>query len=179
VRRAYYEPLFAASCARIGRGCALDCDGESLDIPIVSGCELALGDHVVTACSAQFLGPYDSIGVEPVIEIGSGTRIGSHVIFRTRGGIFVGPSVSIGSDTTIADLFDHPAGVVLASIGRRGIKIGAGTQIGSGARIVGNVIVGAGARIGNGCLVTADVPANGIVFPGTSWRPLPSGVLGT
>ena len=72
--------------------------------------------------------PHGQIVVDGFTEIGSGTRLLPWTTLGLRAGNLIGPTV------------------------------GAGTLVGSGARVIGPVTVGAGARVGANAVVVTDVP---------------------
>jgi serine O-acetyltransferase len=95
------------------------------------------------------------IGLDFRGEIGPGLFIGHF------GGIFVNEQAKIGRNCSISH------GVTIGDA-RRGRRAGAPTIgdnvfIGPGAKILGNVRIGDNAAIGANCVVTSDVPDNGVV----------------
>jgi serine O-acetyltransferase len=88
-------------------------------------------------------------------EIGPGLYIGHH------GGIVTNDKASIGANCNLSH------GVTIG-VTRRGEhegvpKIGDNVYIGPGAKIIGQIVVGNNAAIGANCVVTKDVPENGVV----------------
>ena len=95
------------------------------------------------------------------ISIPYQTRIGSGFYIGHFGGIVVNPNAVIGKNCNISH------GVTLGKANRGERKgypvIGDNVYIGPGAKIVGNVNIGNNVAIGANCVVTKDVPKNGVV----------------
>ena len=92
------------------------------------------------------------------IDIHPGARIGRN-FFIDHGFVVIGESAEIGDDVTI---YQHvtlggtnPANGIA---GKRHPTIGNGVIIGSGAQVLGPILVGDRARIGANAVVTKDVP---------------------
>lgn len=92
------------------------------------------------------------------IDIHPGARIGRN-FFIDHGFTVIGESAEIGDDVTIYQNVTlggtNPAN---GEPGKRHPTIGDGVIIGSGAQVLGPIIVGARARIGANAVVTKDVP---------------------
>ena len=95
------------------------------------------------------------------ISIEFTTRIGEGFFIGHFGGIVVNLLSTIGRNCNISQ------GVTIGSINRgkrTGVPaIGNNVYIGPGAKILGGITVGDGAAIGANCVVTRDVPENGVV----------------
>jgi serine O-acetyltransferase len=91
------------------------------------------------------------------VDLHPGATVGRRVFFDHAVGIVVGETAQIGNDVLIYQ------GVTLGGISlEKGIKrhptIGDGAVIGSGAKILGNIIIGTNCRIGSNSVVIKDVP---------------------
>jgi serine O-acetyltransferase len=97
------------------------------------------------------------------IDIHPGARIGRN-FFIDHGFTVIGETAEIGDDVTIYQCVTlggtDPANGIA---GKRHPTIGDGAIIGSGAQVLGPVIVGARARIGANAVVTKDVPDGAIM----------------
>jgi len=82
-------------------------------------------------------------------------RIGGGLVMPHPNGIVIHPDAVIGPNCLIFQ--QVTIGLVRAS--PEAPKIGAGVDIGAGARILGPVVVGDGAQIGANAVVLRDVPA--------------------
>ena len=102
------------------------------------------------------------------IEIHPGAKIGDGFFMDHAMGIVIGETAEIGDNVTIYH------GVTLGGImpafksdEQRGIKrhptLEDGVIIGSGAQILGPVVVGKNAKIGANAVVTKDVPENAVM----------------
>jgi serine O-acetyltransferase len=95
------------------------------------------------------------------IEIHPGAEIG-HRFFIDHGmGVVIGETTIIGDDVTLFQ------GVTLGGTGKETGKrhptIGNNVVIGTGARVLGNIIIGENSRIGANSVVLRDVPDNSTV----------------
>ena len=95
------------------------------------------------------------IGISYKTEIGAGLYIGH------EGGIVINEQVIIGKN---CNLSQH----VTIGVSRRGERagvpvIGDNVYIGPGSKIFGNIRIGNNAAVGANCVVTKDVPDNGVV----------------
>ncbi|OHC74659.1 MAG: serine O-acetyltransferase [Rhodospirillales bacterium RIFCSPLOWO2_12_FULL_58_28] len=97
------------------------------------------------------------------IEIHPGARIGKHLFIDHGAGVVIGETSDIGDDVTIYQ------GVTLGGISpavdsrtqvdkKRHPTLGNGVIIGSGAQILGPILIGEGARIGANSVVHKDIP---------------------
>ena len=95
------------------------------------------------------------------ISISYKTQIGSGFYIGHFGGIIVNHNAVIGKNCNIS----HQVTLGVANRGvRKGYPvIGDNVYIGPGAKIIGNVNIGNNAAIGANCVVTKDVPENGVV----------------
>ena len=95
------------------------------------------------------------------ISISYRTQIGSGLYIGHFGGIVVHPQAIIGKNCNLS----HQ--ITLGQANRGGRKgypvIGDNVYIGPGAKVIGNVRVGNNVAIGANCVVTKDVPDNGVV----------------
>ena len=90
------------------------------------------------------------------IEIHPGAKIGRRCFIDHGMGVVVGETSQVGDDVTLYQ------GVTLGGTslekGKRHPTIGDGVIIGSGAQVLGPLVVGEGARIGANAVVLQDVP---------------------
>lgn len=93
------------------------------------------------------------------IEIHPGATIGERLFIDHGTGVVIGQTAVIGNDVTIYH------GVTLGGVGRADDKTGKrhptvedGAMIGSGAQVLGNIVIGKGARVGSNSVVTNDIP---------------------
>jgi len=90
------------------------------------------------------------------IEIHPGATIGKHFFIDHGMGVVIGETAKIGDDVTIYH------GVTLGGVslvkGIRHPQVGNNVIIGSGAQLLGPIIVGDNARIGSNAVVVKDVP---------------------
>ncbi len=95
------------------------------------------------------------------IEIHPGATIGPGLFIDHGMGVVIGETTEIGEDVTIYQ------GVTLGGTGKQSGKrhptVGDGVIVGTGASILGSVVVGEGAKIGAGSIVIKDVPPNSTV----------------
>ena len=108
------------------------------------------------------------------IEIHPGAKIGRRLFIDHGLGVVIGETAEIGDDVTL--YHDVTLGGVAPSVdssAQVGVKrhptLENGVIIGSGAQILGPVIVGEGARVGANAVVTKDVPA-GVTVVGNPAR---------
>lgn len=95
------------------------------------------------------------------IEIHPGATIGRRVCIDHGSGIVIGETAEIGDDVMIYQ------GVTLGGtgkdVGKRHPTIESGVMIGSGAKVLGPIIVGRNAKIAAGAVVVKDVEPNSTV----------------
>ena len=95
------------------------------------------------------------------IEIHPAARIGKRFFIDHGMGVLIGETAEIGDDVTLYK------GVTLGGTslghGKRHPTVGNGVVIGTGATILGAIVVGDGARVGANSVVVRDVPSNATV----------------
>ncbi|HEX2508650.1 MAG TPA: serine O-acetyltransferase [Miltoncostaeaceae bacterium] len=103
------------------------------------------------------------------IEIHPGARIGPGLFIDHGMGVVIGETTEIGEDVTIYQ------GVTLGGTGKETGKrhptVQDGVIVGTGARVLGPVVIGEGAKVGAGSIVIKDVPPNSTVV-GNPGRPV-------
>ena len=103
------------------------------------------------------------------IEIHPGARIGPGFFIDHGMGVVIGETTEIGEDVTIYQ------GVTLGGTGKdtgkRHPTLQDGVIVGTGARVLGPLVVGEGAKVGAGAIVVKDVPPNSTVV-GNPGRPV-------
>jgi serine O-acetyltransferase len=103
------------------------------------------------------------------IEIHPGARIGPGLFIDHGMGVVIGETTEIGEDVTLYQ------GVTLGGTGKETGKrhptVRDGVIVGTGARVLGPVVIGEGAKVGAGSIVIKDVPANSTVV-GNPGRPV-------
>jgi UDP-2-acetamido-3-amino-2,3-dideoxy-glucuronate N-acetyltransferase len=113
------------------------------------------GGRIGAGCSIGF-----SVYVEEGVVIGDRCKVQNHVsIYRgvvLQDEVFVGPSATFTND--LYPRANPPEWEVVPTLVRRGASIGAS------ATVVCGVEIGAWAMVGAGAVVTADVPAHGLVL---------------
>ena len=102
------------------------------------------------------------------IEIHPGAKIGKNLFIDHGMGVVIGETSEIGNNVTIYHM--ATLGGIAPSINsneQRQVKrhptLGDCVVVGSGAQILGPVIVGANAKIGANAVVTKDVPENAVM----------------
>jgi len=92
------------------------------------------------------------------VDIHPAARVGQGIMIDHASGVVVGETAVIGDGVSLLH------GVTLGGTGKdrgdRHPKIGAGTMVGAGAAILGNIRIGICCRIGAGSVVLEDVPDN-------------------
>jgi serine O-acetyltransferase len=95
------------------------------------------------------------------VEIHPGAVLGRRVFIDHGSGVVIGETAEIGENVTIYQ------GVTLGGTGfasgKRHPTVEANVTIGSGAKLLGPIVVGHGAKIGANAVVIHDVPANSTV----------------
>jgi serine O-acetyltransferase len=105
------------------------------------------------------------------IDIHPGAKIGAR-FFIDHGFVVIGETAEIGDDVTIYQCVTLGGTSPDNGIaGKRHPTIANGAIIGSGAQVLGPILVGPGARIGANAVVTRDVPA-GATMVGIPARPV-------
>lgn len=106
------------------------------------------------------------------IDIHPGAKIGAR-FFIDHGFVVIGETAEIGDDVTLYQCVTlggtNPANGIA---GKRHPTLADGVIVGSGAQILGPIIVGNRARIGANAVVTQDVP-DGATMIGIPARPIP------
>jgi serine O-acetyltransferase len=101
------------------------------------------------------------------IEIHPGAQIGKRFFIDHGNGVVIGETTVIGDDVMIYQ------GVSLAGTGKEKGKrhptIGNNVVIGTGAIVLGNILIGDNARVGAGAVVTKPVPADATVVGNPAW----------
>jgi len=102
------------------------------------------------------------------IEIHPGAKIGKNLFIDHGMGVVIGETSEIGNDVTIYHM--ATLGGISPSINshnQRQVKrhptLNDCVVVGSGAQILGPVIIGANAKIGSNAVVTKDVPENAVM----------------
>ena len=95
------------------------------------------------------------------IEIHPGARIGPGFFIDHGMGVVIGETTEIGEDVTLYQ------GVTLGGtgkdVGKRHPTVQDGVIVGTGASVLGPVVIGEGAKVGAGSIVVKDVPPNSTV----------------
>lgn len=103
------------------------------------------------------------------IEIHPGASIGRRFFIDHGMGVVIGETTEIGEDVTIYQ------GVTLGGtgkdVGKRHPTVRDGVIVGTGARVLGPVVLGEGSKVGAGAIVIKDVPPNSTVV-GNPGRPV-------
>jgi serine O-acetyltransferase len=103
------------------------------------------------------------------VEIHPAARIGGDFFIDHGSGVVIGETAEIGESVTLYQ------GVTLGGTGKETGKrhptVQAGVIVGTGARVLGPVVIGEGAKIGAGSIVIKDVPPNSTVV-GNPGRPV-------
>ena len=99
------------------------------------------------------------------IEIHPGATIGKRLFIDHGTGVVIGETAIVGNDVTLFH------GVTLGGTGKEKGKrhptIGNNVFIGSGAKILGNIVIGNNVKIGANAVILKNVPSNvTIVVPG-------------
>jgi serine O-acetyltransferase len=103
------------------------------------------------------------------IEIHPGARIGRGLFIDHGMGVVIGETTEIGDDVTVYQ------GVTLGGTGKQGGKrhptVGNRVIVGTGAQVLGPLVIGDDAKIGAGAIVIRDVPPDTTVV-GNPGRPV-------
>lgn len=103
------------------------------------------------------------------IDIHPGAKIGRRLVIDHGMGLVIGETAEIGDDVLLYQ------GVTLGGVslkpGKRHPTLGNRVVIGSGAKVLGNVLIGDGARVGANSVVVKDV-GPGITVVGIPARPV-------
>lgn len=91
------------------------------------------------------------------IQIPFETDIGSGILIKHFGGIFINPDCKIGKNLTIAQ------GVTIGVNKGKTPTIGDNVDICPGAKVIGGIKIGNNVTIGVNCVVTKDIPENAVV----------------
>ena len=95
------------------------------------------------------------------IEIHPGAEIGRRFFIDHGMGVVIGETTIIGDDVTLFQ------GVTLGGtgkeMGKRHPTLRNGVVVGSGARVLGNIVIGENSRVGAGSVVLRDIPDNSTV----------------
>jgi serine O-acetyltransferase len=106
------------------------------------------------------------------IDIHPGAKIGER-FFLDHGFSVIGETAEIGDDVTIYQSVTLGGTNPTAGIGgKRHPTLGNGVVVGSGAQVLGPIVVGAGARVGANAVVTKDVAPSSTVV-GIPAKPVP------
>jgi len=106
------------------------------------------------------------------IDIHPGAKIGER-FFLDHGFSVIGETAEIGDDVTIYQSVTLGGTNPTAGIGgKRHPTLSNGVVVGSGAQVLGPIVVGAGARVGANAVVTKDVAPNSTVV-GIPAKPVP------
>ncbi len=97
------------------------------------------------------------------IEIHPGAKIGKNLFIDHGMGVVIGETAVVGDNVTI--YHGVTLGGVSWSAGTRHPQVGSNVIIGSGAQLLGPVVIGDNARIGSNAVVVTDVPG-GATFVG-------------
>ena len=91
------------------------------------------------------------------VEIHPGATIGRHFFIDHGTGVVIGETAKIGDDVTL--YHGVTLGGTSLDVGKRHPTLEHGVIVGSGAQVLGPLVIGAGARIGANAVVLQDVPA--------------------
>jgi len=91
------------------------------------------------------------------IEIHPGATIGRRFFIDHGTGVVIGETADIGDDVTL--YHGVTLGGTSLDVGKRHPTLEHGVIVGSGAQVLGPLLIGAGARIGANAVVLQDVPA--------------------
>lgn len=174
VRQLYYfvyrvfvcEPLFKASCTRVGRRVRT---GPFVQWVQGAG-RIEIGDDVAIhgKASFTFASRYSNA---PTIRIGSHSHIGHNCQFVVGREITIGEYCQMAPDVVIFDASGHPSDPVAREAGEpapsdtvKPVVIERNVWIGRGAMIFPGVTVGENSVIGARAIVMSSIPANSLVL---------------
>ncbi len=174
VRQFYYfiyrvfvcEPLFKASCTRVGRRVRT---GPFIQWVQGAG-RIEIGDDVAIHGKATFTFA-SRYSDTPTIRIGSHSHIGHNCQFVVGREITIGEYCQMAPDVVIFDASGHPSDPVAREAGEpapldtvKPIVIERNVWLGRGAMIFPGVTIGENSVIGARAIVMASVPANSLVL---------------
>jgi acetyltransferase-like isoleucine patch superfamily enzyme len=161
----YYEPLFKSQCECVGRN--LRVIGG---VPLLHGrtIRIRIGDNVEISGVTTFSG--STSAHDPVLQIGTGSRIGYQTTIVTGQGVYIGQHVTIAFRVFIAGSDNHPNDPIARQHDLppndediKSVVIEDLAIIYQNATILKGVRIGKGAIVGAGTVVTKDVPPHTIV----------------
>jgi serine acetyltransferase len=173
VRNTYYfvmrvfvcEPIFKASCRKVGRGVRTD-----IYVPFISGQgDIIVGDDVLIdgRLTITFASRYADC---PRLAIGDRTRIGFNCALIVGKDVEIGSDCLIASETLIFDSSGHQLDPDLRLAGApptedmvKPVRIGNNVWIGKRAMVFPGVTIGDGSVVAAGSIVMRDVPENTLV----------------
>jgi len=166
-RALYWQPMFAAQCARADRSFRLEIAPDS-KLPPVIHCRLTVGPRVRLSARTTFSGARNAPQIPPIV-IGEDTYIGHRNVVRAGLGISIGKRCFFAGNVFVSGDPGHPLDPIrrrteaapLEELGR--IEIGDDVWIAEGAAVLGNVRIGDGAVIAARAVVTKDVPPRALV----------------
>ena len=175
----YFQPMFEARCASVGKGLRLELTAASKFPAINDNVAVTLGESVRMSALISLSGARNA-PQRPTIKIGDGSYVGHRVVLRAGTDIDIGKHVLIASNVLLSGDPGHPLDAVARrtqpapadSLGR--IEIGDDVWLAYGVTVVGNVRIGEGAVIAANSVVTRDVPPYSLVAgnPGRVLRSL-------
>lgn len=166
-RALYWQPLFAAQCAKVEGPFRLEICPDS-KLPPVVNCRLEIAAGAKLSARTTFSGARNAPET-PRIRIGEGTYVGHRVVLRAGLGLTLGRRCFLASNVFLSSDPGHPLdperrrteAAPVEDLGR--IEIGDDVWIAEGAAILGNVRIGDGAVIAAKAVVTRDVPPRALV----------------
>jgi serine O-acetyltransferase len=119
--------------------------------------------HALYKCRLYFLARFISQFARFLtgIEIHPGAKIGEGLFIDHGMGVVIGETCEIGDNVTIYQ------GVTLGGtgkdVGKRHPTVGNNVMVGSGAKVLGPIVIGSNSKIGAGSVVLKDVPEDSTV----------------
>ncbi len=168
-RTLYYQPMFRALCASVGRSLFL-----YGGMPYVyGGLQIHIGDNCKLSAKTSLVAGkvYDN----PTLVVGNNTNIGWGVNISVCERVTIGNHVRVANCALIADNPGHPMDAIARRTEPvtpdqvRPIVIEDDVWIGTGAMVFGGVTIGRGSVVAAGSTVTRDVPP-GVVVAGSPAR---------